>query len=120
MGGALGIILLWNLDVMVYHKLLLAFFEKALKFERRHSWVPKVHEAMRTKTKEHKVTRQLGLFYLIPDLVLLIMAAWGLFTWVHKKSCLIGSDFWLLLFALLLLLGWSIHLWLDTVRTEVQ
>src|SRR5438874_459210 len=44
--GAAGIVLLWVLDMLVYHRLLGAAFSEQLGFEERHSWLPQVAHEM--------------------------------------------------------------------------
>jgi hypothetical protein len=39
--GAIGISVVWNLDVRVYHQLLDAQFVEGLELERQHSWLPR-------------------------------------------------------------------------------
>jgi hypothetical protein len=44
--AAIGIFLLWLLDLMVYHRLLGAAFAEQLALEKRHAWLPQVAHGM--------------------------------------------------------------------------
>ncbi len=45
--SAIGILLLWMLDLMVYHRLLDAAFSEQQELEARHAWLPQVAHRMR-------------------------------------------------------------------------
>ncbi len=44
--AAVGIFLLWLLDIMVYHRLLGAAFAEQMALEKRHKWLPQVAHGM--------------------------------------------------------------------------
>src|ERR1700731_2326635 len=44
--AGIGIVLLWNLDLLVYHRLPDSFFVEGLRLEQRYSWLPPVRENM--------------------------------------------------------------------------
>ncbi|HEX2204023.1 MAG TPA: hypothetical protein VHG91_12020, partial [Longimicrobium sp.] len=46
LAGAVGITLLWNLDLRVYHQLLEAYFVEGLRLERAHPWLPRIRSRM--------------------------------------------------------------------------
>jgi hypothetical protein len=114
LGGALGILLLWNLDLRVYHKLLLAGFDEGKKFEQVHPWLPQIHQEMEKYTHTHRVTRQVAYFYWWPDFVLLLMTAWSLIKWFLKPAAHLQGDFIFLSLAWLILLALSFILFFST------
>jgi hypothetical protein len=69
--ASIGLLLLWNLDVNVYHRLLVATFEAGLVFEQQHG-LPDI----RIRMNQHKVciANSLRNFYLMSVLVMLAIA----------------------------------------------
>ncbi|MCX6597120.1 MAG: hypothetical protein NTV70_12220 [Acidobacteria bacterium] len=63
--SSFGILLLWNLDLRVYHQLLDAYFEEGLQLEAEHSWLPQVRHRMVSKHGDsgERVTIKVVLFY---------------------------------------------------------
>lgn len=45
--GYFGIVVLWFVDVPVYHRLLLAYFREGLQLEKDHSWLPQIRHDMK-------------------------------------------------------------------------
>ena len=60
--GGIGIILLWVLDALVYHKLLDAVFVQGILLEMQYDWLPKVRTNMIISQKG-KATRNTNLYY---------------------------------------------------------
>ncbi len=105
LAGATGIILLWILDLMVYHRLLEATYVEGLRFERLYRWLPKVRTNM-WKTQSGKgVLPRVVWFYLIGAAILISIAIGAFVIWLLQESivgglaALVGS----LLVAVLLL-----------------
>src|SRR5512134_877134 len=46
LAGALGILMLWLLDLKVYHLLLAAAFAEQLRLERKYDWLPRMAHSM--------------------------------------------------------------------------
>lgn len=71
--ASIGLLALWNLDVNVYHRLLVACFEAGEKFEEGNAALPKIREKMRAAGKE--VCTGIFAFYLAAVFTLLLIAA---------------------------------------------
>jgi hypothetical protein len=83
--GSIGIYLLWNLDHMVYHRLLESAFIECLKLEDEYDWLPKAAHNMRTLQEGGKgVSSRILLFYLVPQFILYIIA---IFSYIHWLNC---------------------------------
>jgi hypothetical protein len=80
--GALGVALLWILDMKVYYMLLEAFFNVAKDLEKKFDWLPQVRSKMVEKEKTKGfVRRTLAWYYLITAMVPVIggigIVLWG-------------------------------------------
>jgi hypothetical protein len=62
--GSLGILLLWNLDIMVYHRLLDSAFIEGVILENDNDWLPKFRTNALKSQKGKGVLRRVMLFYL--------------------------------------------------------
>ena len=62
--SGLGVGLLWMLDVVVYHELLVANYDAAKRLERRYAWLPKVRTGRRKQPGDLTVRERVSLFYL--------------------------------------------------------
>lgn len=69
--ASIGLLLLWNLDVNVYHRLLVASFNAGLAFEQNHG-LPNIRSNMNL-AKKH-VSTGLRSFYLLAVIVMLAIA----------------------------------------------
>jgi hypothetical protein len=65
--GALGICLLWMLDLHIYHRLLEAAFKQGLDLERKFAWLPRFRSESQLCTKAH-VRPRLALYYFLTTL----------------------------------------------------
>jgi lysylphosphatidylglycerol synthetase-like protein (DUF2156 family) len=72
--AAVGIVLLWLMDLMVYHRLLAAAFAEQLQMETRHAWLPQVARGMMAAHGGKGVTPKVVWFYLLTFLVLVGIA----------------------------------------------
>lgn len=68
--ASLGLLVLWIIDQLVYHRLLNSFFLVGLKYEYDHPDVPPVHATMILSADSRGMSRYLRLYYLIPILTL--------------------------------------------------
>ncbi len=59
-----GIALLWMLDVLVYHRLLLAAFEEGKNLEDAHAWLPRIRTRMREGDRHEKARQCATWFYI--------------------------------------------------------
>ncbi len=81
---SIGILLLWHLDVHVYHRLLNACFKTGLDLETNHGYLPQIRTEMNRNRK--LVSQGLDQFYLIGLLVMTAVGmglVWGL---VHRAG----------------------------------
>lgn len=62
--SALGVGLLWMLDVIVYHELLVASYNAAKRLEVRYTWLPGVRAHRRKHARDSTVREKVSLFYL--------------------------------------------------------
>jgi hypothetical protein len=95
--GAAGISLLWNLDLLVYHRLLDAAFYTGLQIEKRHTELPQLRTHMACATHRHGVIGHVMWFYIVGIDALLgiatLLASLGLDAhgWVWLLAALPGA-----------------------------
>ena len=80
--GALGIMLLWIIDVLVYHKLLDAYIVTGHELERHYKWLPPNRMRMRASQGAKGIFPYTVLFYAIPIFILcmvgtIVFASWA-------------------------------------------
>ena len=91
MAGALGITLLWILDLLVYHRLLDACFIEGLILEERYPWLPPFRgNMMKTQTGQGVLFRTVG-FYMIPIVLLIGIASVAIAAWCYRTQFKIAS-----------------------------
>jgi len=84
--GCAGLILLWILDLLVYHQLLDACFVEGLILEDRHRWLPPLrHNMMATQKGKGVLFRVVG-FYLLPVVLFALVAGGGLAAWLWSEE----------------------------------
>lgn len=84
--GAIGIALLWILDLLVYHRLLDSCFIEGLILEERYPWLPPFRgNMMRTQEGQGVLFRTVG-FYLGPIIFLVLIAALALALWCYREK----------------------------------
>jgi len=71
--GAVGITLLWIIDLRVYQLLLRDYFDAGVKLEQEHTWLPQIRTRMLQKTYGHGVASYVALFYLSANAALLFL-----------------------------------------------
>lgn len=76
--GAVGIALIWNLDLLVYHRLLDAIFNTARYIEEYHPELPPFRTNMMGVTKSGGVLRHVVWFYIVGVDLLLVVGATAL------------------------------------------
>ena len=83
---SIGILLLWIVDLLVYHRLLNACFEEALRIEKSHLQLPQVRSGMKATQGESKVvTTRLRWFYIALTAAPIIFAAPILVLWCRNE-----------------------------------
>jgi hypothetical protein len=114
--ASLGLTLLWNLDLLVYHGLMFEYFQAGLELEEDHDWLPKVRTNIKG-TWKGKLTQRVALFYIAGNSVMLSVAGLALASWSYRY----GASWSLLTAALTLLvivvIGW---LMMRTTRTVTK
>lgn len=84
--GAVGIHLLWVVDILVYHRLLDSCFVEGLKLESRCREMPPFrHNMMRTQQQEGVLFRVVG-FYMGPVVLLVLLTGVALVLWFRNES----------------------------------
>lgn len=86
--GSIGIMLIWNLDLMVYHKLLTAVFEEGLDLEDNYPWLPQVRHNMMELHKGEGVEPRVVWFYLAGNSILLTISGGAFAFWLYKFSAI--------------------------------
>ncbi len=103
--GGIGIYLLWNLDHMVYHRLLESAFVECFKLENKYNILPKVAHNMRTMQEDGiGVPSRILLFYLVPQFVLYLTAIYSYLRWIGHLYYNVYSIIFLLLVILIIII----------------
>lgn len=98
--GAIGMVLLWNMDLSVYQKLLDANFKEGLALEKQHPWVPQIRHNMLEFHGNRGVLPRVIWFYSMPILVLIIVASYQLTLYYQESSLFFKVTIWVLNFLL--------------------
>ncbi len=81
--GAVGICLLWILDLLVYHRLLDACFVEGLTLEKAFPWLPPIRRnMMATQRGQGVLFRTVG-FYVAPILLLIAISGGSTSRWIY-------------------------------------
>jgi len=73
--AAVGIFLIWLIDLMVYHRLLAAAFAEQMELEQRYAWLPKVAHRMMSAHGGAGVIPKIVWFYIAPYTLLVGIAS---------------------------------------------
>lgn len=84
--GAIGIFMLWVLDMQVYHRLLDSCFIEALNLEAVYAWLPRLRSRMMRSQAGRGVLNKIVVFYVVPISLLVLVAAYALSSWVHDGA----------------------------------
>jgi hypothetical protein len=85
--GCAGVLLLWILDLLVYHRLLEACFAEGLQLEVRHPWLPRIRQNMRG-TLEGKGVR---LFYQALVVLFPLVAGFGFGAYLWTRDPVLAA-----------------------------
>lgn len=107
--GGIGIILLWVVDLMVYHRLLDSCFIEGLILEEQYSWLPPMRQNMMNTQKGQGVLLRVVGFYLGPSVLLTLVAGGSLSFWVGRDHLTYAVVSMLLTCLLAGLVGYSIY-----------
>lgn len=82
--ASIGILLLWNLDLKVYHQLLSAGFAEGCRLEQTYPWLPQVRTGMRKRVGERGVLPRVIWFYICGNSIVLTMSGIALGFWAYR------------------------------------
>jgi hypothetical protein len=90
-----GLLLLWCVDLLVYHRLLDSHFYESLRLEREYSWLPRIRQNMRTNPDSISLSREgnlfrAAMFYAVPISVLSECAVFS--AWAFSSYWVVISD----------------------------
>jgi hypothetical protein len=108
--AGVGILLLWMLDVLVYHRLLLAYFDNGKEIERAcRDWLPPFRNSMKSPGGPNAVRKSIGGFYAGLGTAAVLVAGAGALKWLGPAGLLIP----------VLIVIWGAALFRKTLRMEV-
>lgn len=81
--SAIGISLIWILDLLVYHRLLAAAFAEGYELEQQHSWLPCIHTNMYNLHNGIGVLPKVVWFYLIGVAIQTVIGSVTLALWLY-------------------------------------
>ena len=112
----LGLLILWILDQMVYHRLLNAVFLLGLRMEYTYAELPPIRTLMMLFSKKHGMARYLRFFYLVPMYAMAILAAVVAIWRIIERWCQ-GIDFGVVVVVLVCaaIPAWA---WMTTKQAE--
>lgn len=104
--SAIGISLIWILDLLVYHRLLAAAFAEGYELEQQHSWLPCIHTNMYNLHNGIGVLPKVVWFYLSGVAIQALIGAISLAIWLSARHpgllwAILLSYIGLMLYALL-------------------
>src|SRR5215217_4050892 len=115
--GAVGITLLWYIDVMVFHQLLAAHFSAGVKLEKENCWLPKTRSDMLKRLGGRGVAPRIAWFYIGGNIVVLSIEVMSLSVWLFTRNGASLGDYALVIFALLVSIIWNYLIYRKTVKT---
>jgi len=98
--GAIGMIMLWNMDLSVYQKLLDANFKEGLLLEKQHPWIPQIRHNMLEFHGNRGVLPRVIWFYSMPVMVLIAVAAYQLTLFYSESGFFFKAGIWVISFLL--------------------
>jgi hypothetical protein len=99
LAGAIGIFLLWLIDLGVYHRLLDSAFMRGCELEKQYGWLPKARTGMIESVKGGDVTSTIVLYYSIMVAVLVLIAGVCLSYWASRLTGNNRTVFWAVMVA---------------------
>ncbi|HWY21094.1 MAG TPA: hypothetical protein VNX26_07725 [Candidatus Acidoferrum sp.] len=104
--GALGICLLWMLDLHIYHRILEAAFDQALALEKKFPWLMQLRNTAQNYTK-NRVRDRLAWYYLLTSSAPAAVGVGLLYHYGYHCSALVSCVAWVI--AVLILLKITIN-----------
>lgn len=96
--GVIGMVLLWNMDLSVYQKLLDANFKEGLALEKQFPWIPQIRHNMLEFHGKRGVIPRVIWFYSMPILILIIIASYQLTQFYEESGLFFKTIIWVLNF----------------------
>ncbi|MGA9365512.1 MAG: hypothetical protein WBW16_14205 [Bacteroidota bacterium] len=84
--GNIGLVVLWILDQLVYHRLLNAVFLLGLRMEYLHPTLPPIRTLMVLYSRKRGMARYIRLYYLVPMIVLALVSCITLLLWPSLET----------------------------------
>jgi hypothetical protein len=81
-----GIMLIWNLDLKVYHPLLAAAFGQGRLLEKQYSWLPQMRTNMMERMRQRGVVSRVIWFYIFGSSIPLMISGVAFVIWSMPKS----------------------------------
>jgi hypothetical protein len=103
--SSIGIMLMWNLDLKVYHPLLAAAFRQGRILEKQYSWLPQMRTNMLHRMNEKGVIPRVIWFYIIGSTIPLAISGAALVTWSIHKGVLFSLTWGGLFLVLIITVG---------------
>jgi len=82
--ASIGILLLWNLDLKVYHQLLSAGFAEGCRLEQAYPWLPQIRTGMRNRVGRRGVLPRVIWFYICGNSIVLAISGVALGVWACR------------------------------------
>lgn len=80
--AAIGIAMLWNLDLQVYHRLLQSSFCVGLDLEKRYPWLPPICHSMMVFARMRGVEGRVAWFYMVGIIVPIMISTFSICTYI--------------------------------------
>ena len=90
--GCIGIVIFWNLDTGVYHRLLNASYAEGLKLETQCPGIPQIRHNLKAMHAGRGVQPRVNWFYNVPLMILVTISTWCLGQYIHP----VGWQVWAL------------------------
>lgn len=103
--GCVGILLLWVVDLLVYHRLLDACFVEGIILEQKYPWLPPIHHNMMNTQKGEGVLFRIVAFYLGPIALLIFVSGISFSLWIAVHHRVFGVVCSILTVALIIFVG---------------
>lgn len=103
--GCVGILLLWVVDLLVYHRLLDACFVEGIILEQKYPWLPPLHHNMMNTQRGEGVLFRIVTFYLGPIALLIFVSGISFSLWIAVHHKALGVIFSILTVAVIIFVG---------------
>ena len=91
LAGGVGLLLLWNLDLLVYARLLREWFREGLRLEAAHPWLPQVRHGMILAFGKDGVSPSAAWFYIVGSSACIGLSGVAFVSWAMASSIAVAS-----------------------------